>query len=498
MSIFSKISNTLKKVTSSLGNVFSGVGKSSTASVYNAIKQPTKLSTPTTTQTPAYDTRGTVYVRNPSPTPGPIATPTYDTAGTVYIRNPKYKTGPTKSGTSSGGGTTADTYGAIMNLSSTFGGASAPSTATGVTNVGSFGGTGAGLPDTKSTINDIVENKSFLSGEESINALIQKERDRQLKSLEDETSQKKTLLDQIFGQQKTREQILAEQEDRYGVDMRDYLRNKSKLQAELRSLTDEYSLVEQQMNEQINTIVGSPYGVMDFTNNRVAQIERNAAPRLNRIATMANLKTAEMAALDENWEVANKYIERAVEAAVADQKDNIERGMAYFEMYSDVFNRIDQTYKDSFLESLSLAKDKLAFDREKLLISYRESVSKSLGIQPTGGFASYDIETSLREMGAPIKAQLRNGTITEEEAFAVLRDNFTPYEVTDDAIKTYLGIGGEAPVPAEIPQRKTSKTKIGSIYSPINFAPGGMIRAATGEQQAVNSVINQITNYLFK
>lgn len=303
----------------------------------------------------------------------------------------------------------------ILNLASTFAGSEAPSNVNNVlgTNTPSYSG---GISNNKSTISDITDNKSYLAGQKSESSDLQKMIDareqQRLKSLEDYTKENKSLIDTIFGQRESKAEIRREEEDRLGVDFRQYLQRKNALQEELSTINDEYTKLEEAKNQQIATITNSPYGTMDFLNNQVAAIERNAAPRLNALATKANLKSAEIAAVNEDWELVDKYIQDAVNAKYADQQDKIDMAKEYMNLNSDVFDRMDSIYKESFDTSIRLAEAKLDFDRQKDLINYRESIS--------GGTSG----TNTTQL-----------TGTQQKTYEAYRSQITTYKSKEEAVE---------------------------------------------------------------
>jgi len=86
------------------------------------------------------------------------------------------------------------------------------------------------------------------------------------------------------------------------------------------------------------------------------------------------------------------------------------------------------------------------------------SQPSTTGVTPTTGFNNAEVESSFREDGASLNLQVRAGAITVEEAYTQLRDLYSPSEVSDQAIKDYLGITPATATP-ETPQTISEQKK---------------------------------------
>jgi hypothetical protein len=74
----------------------------------------------------------------------------------------------------------------------------------------------------------------------------------------------------------------------------------------------------------------------------------------------------------------------------------------------------------------------------------------------SSGFIDLKTEQNFRENGAQLKIEIRNGDLSLDEAYQQLRDFYTVPEVSDQAIRSYLGIPEPTPQKTTIVPKETS------------------------------------------
>jgi hypothetical protein len=302
----------------------------------------------------------------------------------------------------------------ISNLSSNFSGINSPTNAGNINPSLGSAGTGAnkgGLPNSNPTIGSVTDAASGNAGDKARTVALNSEYQRQLDAINQNANEKKSILDSINGNNQTREQMQKDLESQYGVDFQKMMVQRQGVQAEIQSITDQYNGVEQAMNQQIAG-ESSRFGLQDFTNNRIAQIKENAAPELNALSAKANLKSAELAAINDNWDLSQKYIRQAVEDSVADQKDKITMALEYYDLNKDTFDNVQKVYKDSYLEGVKQAQDKLDFDRQKYMTEYTQQMQQQYS-------------TSSNSKLTP----------AQEKTFEAYKSQISSYKSKDEALK---------------------------------------------------------------
>ena len=185
-------------------------------------------------------------------------------------------------------------------------------------------------------------------------AYIKKEEARQLKLDADRKAEnakiEKTWLSEMISPSKAREQ--AQQET--GIDVGDYFAKQEKGIKEIESLSNDYNAVVAARDQQIAQS-NDKMASMNFINNQTAQIERNAAPKLNEISANVNAKTATLEAQQGNFAQAQTYVNQAVQDATADNKFKFDMYATMYQENKDNFDRIDSIYSTSFKNAMDLA-----------------------------------------------------------------------------------------------------------------------------------------------
>jgi len=116
--------------------------------------------------------------------------------------------------------------------------------------------------------------------------------------------------------------------------------------AQLSSKQNEYNRILAARDSQIaktQDVLGST----NFINNQIAQINRNAAPEINRLSADINTQAAVLAYRQNKVEEANKFVNQAVDAMVADKKDALDYINAIIEMNQPYVNLLSDKYKSA-------------------------------------------------------------------------------------------------------------------------------------------------------
>lgn len=132
-----------------------------------------------------------------------------------------------------------------------------------------------------------------------------------------------------------------------------FAEEKAKIE-EIGKLTEEYNSVKAARDAQIAG-TQDKLASMNFINNQTAQIERNAAPRLNELSANINSKAAVLQALQGRFNEAQTYVNQAVQDATANTKYQMDLFNTFYQINQDSIDRLDTIYQDAFKTKMSLA-----------------------------------------------------------------------------------------------------------------------------------------------
>lgn len=196
-----------------------------------------------------------------------------------------------------------------------------------------------------------------VAGNKGLKAMLDSQKqfaDQQMRQEEKRAKEQQSVFDKFLGKVKSPGQARAEAQQETGIDVQEHFARQEKGIKEIESLSEEYAKVEEAKDLQIAQS-NDKMASMNFINNQVQQIERNAAPQLNRISANINAKAATLEAQSGNFAQAQSYINQAVQDATAEAKFNYDMYTTMYEMNEDSFDRIDSIYKDSFQNAMKIA-----------------------------------------------------------------------------------------------------------------------------------------------
>jgi hypothetical protein len=162
--------------------------------------------------------------------------------------------------------------------------------------------------------------------------------------------QTQSWLDKLTGS-KSPSEVKADEFANIGVKPTDYFTQNAADIAELDALSKDYNAAVATRDEQIAKATGVPGQDLNFMNNQIAQIERNAAPRLNQMSADINSKAAIMEAKSNRWTEAQNYVNQAVSDYTADLKWNFDMYNAIYDQNQDIIDRLDTKYQNALSES---------------------------------------------------------------------------------------------------------------------------------------------------
>lgn len=368
-------------------------------------------------------------------------------------------TGTTSSGsTSRSSGSQSGAQAMISSLGSTVAPSSTGSINSGISS--------PSVPYVKPTIGNATAAMAYNTANQVLDEKNESEFDRmqrvEAERIQAAAAEKKGVLDTIFGKQKTPSEIREDAADEIGFNAKQNFAERAAARAEINELSLEYNRVKEAMDMQIAQSTDK-LASNNFINNQIAQIERNAAPKLNRIAADINVKQANEAMLRGDFEDAQSFMREAVTLATADTKYKLDVANAYDEANKPVLDFLDEKYKTAMTEYLRRTKEAHEQDVKnkenvadlmlnynylgagiKLTDTYEQAVMKAARFDRTpskggGGGSSNKIESSVRE---DLYALIYDQKLSAQEAYTRLRTLYSRSEISDSQLQAIVGIGG--------------------------------------------------------
>lgn len=203
------------------------------------------------------------------------------------------------------------------------------------------------------------------------------EREQQFQKEQKSTLQ--TFMDSLTSPKEAREQAW----DETGMDVKEHFAEQQKGIKEVETLQGQYNDIVAAKDQQIAQ-TNDKMASMNFINNQVQQIERNAAPQLQRVSAQINAKAAVLEAQQGNFAQAQSYVNQAVQDAVADYKFKADMYSEMYKLNEDSFNRVSSIYSDAFKNQMALAQ--MQYEEQRL---DKERVGELLLKYPTAGIDIY-------------------------------------------------------------------------------------------------------------
>ena len=249
--------------------------------------------------------------------------------------------------------------------------------------------------------------------------------------------------------------------------------------AEVDALYTDYNAAVAARDQQISDVYGRPGQSMDFQNNSIAQINRNANVVLTQKSSNINSKLAVMEAAAGQWENAQKFVDKSISDYTAGLTADYNMLESFIDDNNDLISSLGTEYTNALNSRKSLILDQIsqaATDKQNEITNelnkYKATTDRMQvsGISgTTTGFSSAKIESSLREDATDL---IYNQGKTPEEAFKQLRTLYSQTEASDDAINALLGITPQATT--EISQatkiEPTTTTRATQVSKPLGRA----------------------------
>ena len=299
-----------------------------------------------------------------------------------------------------------------------------PSSATEIKPIASFN-----LPDIRPTVPDIsgISGLTAFYGKQFELAQKQQE-DYQKQSLEQQkiqSEQTKPFLERVLGG-KSPSEARGEARSETGVSPADYFVQQRAGLAEIEKLNEEYNAIVEAKENKKAKFTG-PGVTEGFVERADTAIEKEYAPKLNRLAANIKVKAAIFAAKQDNFKEAQTYVDQAVQDATADLKFNYDMFQTFYDINQDRIDKLDTKYSSAIKSGIEAAE-------KAYTVAYKEAEKKG-ELLIEGAKAGVDLSSyfsrPLLEMQTALAADISAGGGT----------SFSPTQTNTGAQNAGLPIG---------------------------------------------------------
>ena len=217
----------------------------------------------------------------------------------------------------------------------------------------------------------------------------------QLDRLNQQNESNQNAFQQLLASMTSPSEARQQAQEETGIDVAEHFAQQEAGFKEIEVLTNEYNKTIEMKDQQI-AMTHDKMDSNNFINNQIAQIERNAAPKLNRLSADINAKAAVMQAQQGNFAEAQKYVNQAVQDAVAENKYNADMFAMAFDINQDAFDRVETIYADAYKEQMAFAQAEY-----QQQLSEKETIGKLFLEYPNAGIDIYadDLQTAMQKAG---------------------------------------------------------------------------------------------------
>lgn len=184
-----------------------------------------------------------------------------------------------------------------------------------------------------------------------------------------------------------------------GIVAKEYFASQKARLAEVDTLNKEYNALIA-VKDKAKAEASGRNASQSFINNQLAQIDRNAAPELNRMSANINSKAALIQAEQGLFREAQSFVDQAVQDATADLKFNYDLFNTFYDTNQNIIDKLDVKYQNSLKESKAAAETAW-----KTAVDEKTEVGKLLVDNPQ---ANISINDTLDEAYAKISANPYN------------------------------------------------------------------------------------------
>lgn len=185
--------------------------------------------------------------------------------------------------------------------------------------------------------------------------------EQRAQALQQQQQTSQSIISQLMNRD-SQQETLQQQQEEFGIPA--ILSQRKIIAEETGALESDHNKTKAEMQEAINRTrdnsIGAQAGAID---SNVAKIERDYGVRLNRIAGEIKAKQGVAAALQGDLQLANSFINEAVDAFTADQKFKVDSLKFIRDENADLLNKVDSIYKDSL--EFAIQREETEYERAR-------------------------------------------------------------------------------------------------------------------------------------
>lgn len=251
-----------------------------------------------------------------------------------------------------------------------------PSSVTDATSsIGSFS-----MPSTPTTFVDPFEAMSTAAGQQGYADTL-KERFKFEQDLAKQKAQQNTsFLSKLTEARPDKVKIKQEAESQFDTTLAEQIN-------QINTVTKEMSSLNESLNAEIarrDTALaqfdenknGMSQGGLDFYRDK---LNKQYAVTINQMSANINAKAAVLETMRGNYKMADDYVNKAVDAATAQYKDDLDALTLWRDISSEQFDALSEPYKNAYDSMLDMKKMEYEDEREKAMARYKASLSDAGG-----------------------------------------------------------------------------------------------------------------------
>jgi len=219
--------------------------------------------------------------------------------------------------------------------------------------------------------------------------------EQQMQMQQQQSAKQDSMLQKFLGSVQSPTEARAQAQQETGIDVQKYFAKQEAGVKEIESLTKDYNKVVAMKDQQIAQ-THDKLASMNFINNQVAQIERNAAPQLNQLSANINAKAAALQAQQGNFAEAQAYVNQAVQDATAETKFQFDMYQMLYQNNQESFDRLNAIYTNAYNTSMNIAQT--AYEQQR---AEKQTIGNLLLEYPTAGIDIYadSLDEAYRKAG---------------------------------------------------------------------------------------------------
>lgn len=309
-----------------------------------------------------------------------------------------------------------------------------------------------------------------------------------------QTSQTKPYLDKLMGSQSP-DQVRQAATAQTGIDPTQYFAQEKAQIAEIGSLNERYNGLVAARDGQIAT-TQDKFASTNFISNQIAQINRNAAPELNRLSADINAKAAVLQASQGMFAEAQKFVNQAVDAATADLKYNFDMYNEFYNQNQDIIDKLDTKYQTAYKDAMGAAEKEYSYAQDqktKVANLMLDNPQASISISDSLDQALEKIQKTPKTTGSTVgSAESGYQNVVRDAQGNVIKTSpittpsgggsggLTPTQIRDGSVRAGLDISAFKGLPTDVQNffNQTSDANIGSLKDELTKVSDGSQKAA--------------------